>query len=390
MEQQARLTDAVLEYIQGISVIKSLHMSGDKAKKVKNEIEATCFHAIDFEEEMLFPSVLFQSCFGIGISTTIFIGSVLCLDSGVSAAEAIMVFIFAFQIYRPFIALGTQGAIVRVMEASLNRYEKVKEVELIDRDGRDIALDRFDIEFRDVGFSYGESETLTDVSFRIPERSMTALCGESGSGKTTIANLIVRFWDVQQGEVLVGGRNVKEMTCDSLLNNISMVFQKVYLFHDTVAANIRFGRPGATDEEVIEAAKKARCHDFITALPGGYDTVIGEGGSTLSGGERQRISIARAILKDSPIILLDEATASVDPENEKYIQQAIGELVRDKTLVVIAHRLSTIQGADQILVVDGGRIAERGTHDELLSKGGQYKKLWEHRIAARSWKIAPC
>lgn len=217
---------------------------------------------------------------------------------------------------------------------------------------------------------------------------MTALVGASGSGKTTIANLIVRFWDVQQGEVRVGGVNVKTLTCDSLLRNVSMVFQNVYLLNDTISNNIKLGKPDATDEEVVAAAKKARCHDFITALELGYDTLVGESGSTLSGGEKQRISIARAILKDAPIILLDEATASVDPDNEQHIQMAISELVRDKTLVVIAHRLSTIRNADQILVVDGGRLIQRGTHAELMQQGGQYAMLWEKRLTARSWKIA--
>jgi ATP-binding cassette subfamily B protein len=217
---------------------------------------------------------------------------------------------------------------------------------------------------------------------------MTALVGASGSGKTTIANLIVRFWDAQQGAVKIGGVDVREMTCDSLLRYVSMVFQRVYLFHDTIENNIRFGKSDATREEIIAAAKKARCHDFIEALPGGYDTPVGEGGSTLSGGEKQRISIARAILKDAPVVLLDEATASVDPDNEKYIQEAINELVRDKTLIVIAHRLSTIKRADQILVIDGGRIVERGTHDELLANAEQYKNLWRRRQNATGWKIA--
>lgn len=216
---------------------------------------------------------------------------------------------------------------------------------------------------------------------------MTALVGASGSGKTTIANLIVRFWDAQKGAIKIGGVDVQNMTCDSLLRHVSMVFQRVYLFHDTVENNIRFGNPDATREEIIAAAKKARCHDFIEALPDGYDTVVGEGGSTLSGGEKQRISIARAILKNAPIVLLDEATASIDPDNEKHIQEAINALVQDKTLIIIAHRLSTIKRADQILVIDDGRIVERGTHEELLANERQYKNLWQRRQQAKSWRI---
>ena len=387
-EQQSKLTSAVLEYIQGIGVIKSLHVSGDKAKTVKTAVEETCEHAIDFEEEFKRPYIRFSCSFALGTALTVFVGGLLCLGLELSVAMLIVAVIFVFQIYRPIMALSTLTAQIRVMEAALDRYKALQNVEIIDKDGKDIKLDRFDIEFKNVDFSYEQKETLKNISFKVPEKSMTALCGASGSGKTTIANLIVRFWDVQQGEVLIGGRNVKEMTCDSLLENMAMVFQKVYLFQDTIAANIRFGRPDATDEEVIEAAKKARCHEFIMALPENYHTIIGEGGSTLSGGEKQRISIARAILKDAPIILLDEATASVDPDNEKYIQQAINELVKDKTLILIAHRLSTIKNADQILVIDDGKLVQQGTHDELVTQGGQYSNLWKRRVNARSWKIA--
>jgi ATP-binding cassette subfamily B protein len=216
---------------------------------------------------------------------------------------------------------------------------------------------------------------------------MTALVGQSGSGKTTIANLIVRFWDVKQGAITLGGTDIREMTTDCLLKNISMVFQRVYLFHDTIKNNIRFGKPAATDEEIIAAARLARCHEFISALSQGYDTMVTEAGSSLSGGEKQRISIARAILKDAPIVLLDEATASIDPDNEKHIQEAIGELVKNKTLIVIAHRLSTIRQADQIVVVDKGEIVETGRHDDLLEKQGVYHQLWTRRMTARSWKM---
>jgi ATP-binding cassette subfamily B protein len=299
-----------------------------------------------------------------------------------------MVVLFIFRSYLPAMGLVTGAAMMRVMEAGIDRYEKLKEVRILDADGREIPLNSFDIEFENVTFSYEDKETLKDINFTAKERSMTALVGASGSGKTTIANLIVRFWDAQKGKVKIGGVDVRDMTCDSLLRYVSMVFQRVYLFHDTIENNIRFGSPDATREEIIAAAKKARCHEFIEALPDGYDTLVGEGGSTLSGGEKQRISIARAILKDAPVVLLDEATASVDPDNEKHIQEAINELVRDKTLIIIAHRLSTIKRADQILVIDDGRIVERGRHEELLAKDGQYKKLWQRRQKAKSWRIA--
>lgn len=235
-----------------------------------------------------------------------------------------------------------------------------------------------------MNFGYDERQILKDVSFRIPERTSTAIVGPSGSGKTTICSLVARFYDPQGGRITVGGHDLKEFACDGLLSNVSMVFQNVYLFHDTVRANICFGKPDATDEEMIEAAKKARCHDFIMAMPDGYDTVIGEGGETLSGGGKQRISIARAMLKGAPIIILDEATASIDPENEHLIQSAISELTKGKTIITIAHRLATIRNADQILVVEDGRIAECGTHDELIAADGLYRRFVKIREKAEN------
>ncbi len=273
------------------------------------------------------------------------------------------------------------------MEASLDRLETVRETDIIDKDGKDITPPKFDVEFKNVTFAYEKKDIIKDISFSVPEKSMTALVGHSGCGKSTIANLVARFYDVQGGCVRVGDVDVREMTCESLLKNISMVFQDVYLFNDTVLNNLKFGRQNATMEEIEVACKKARCHDFIMTLPQGYESIIGEGGSSLSGGEKQRISIARAILKDAPIVLLDEATASVDPDNEVYIQQAISEMVKGKTLIVIAHKLSSIKDADQILMIENGEIKERGRHDELVQKNGAYSVLWKKRSAAKSWQI---
>ncbi|MFC2822376.1 MAG: ABC transporter ATP-binding protein, partial [Spirochaetales bacterium] len=257
----------------------------------------------------------------------------------------------------------------------------------IDAGGRDISLTNFDILFQNVEFGYDERNVLNDVSFYIPEKTSAAIIGASGSGKTTICNLMARFYDVKSGSISIGGHDVREFTCDSLLKNISMVFQNVYLFHDTIRANILFAKPDAGEEEMIEAAKKACCHDFITALPEGYDTVIGEGGNTLSGGEKQRISIARAILKNAPIIILDESTASVDPENEHLIQAAITELTKGKTIISIAHRLATIENSEQILVIDNGKVAQKGTHEELISQRGIYKNYFDIRAQAEGWSI---
>lgn len=259
--------------------------------------------------------------------------------------------------------------------------------QILDKDGKDIKLEHYDICFDHVSFGYDDRTVLKDISFQIPEHTTTAIVGSSGSGKTTICNLIARFYDVNSGTISVGKTDVRDMTCDSLLSNISMVFQRVYLFNDSIEKNIRFGNPSATHEEVVFAAKKARCHEFIMQLPNGYDTVVGEGGSTLSGGEKQRISIARAILKDAPIIILDEATASIDPENEHLIQQAISELTKQKTVIVIAHRLATIENADQILVVDDGHIAQSGTHNELIRQEGIYKRFVGIREQAEGWNL---
>ena len=248
-------------------------------------------------------------------------------------------------------------------------------------------MSHYDISLEHISFGYGDRRVIHDISLEIPEHTTCAIVGPSGSGKTTLCNLIARFWDVQEGTVRIGGKNVRDYTADSVLEYISMVFQNVYLFHDSVENNIRFGRPEATREQVIAAAKRACCHDFILSLPDGYDTIIGESGSTLSGGEKQRISIARAILKDAPIIILDEATSSVDPENEQALLSAIQELTKDKTLISIAHRLSTVRNADQIIVIDQGRVVQQGKHNELLQKDGIYRKFLSLRTRATGWHL---
>ena len=270
-----------------------------------------------------------------------------------------------------------------VVDSAMNKLEALENVNYIDRDGTDIKPTSYDIEFRDVSFGYDSRIVLHDLNFKIPQNSTTAIVGPSGSGKSTLCNLIARFYDVISGMITIGGTDIRRFTCDSLLKNISMVFQNVYLFRDTIKNNIKIGSPDATDEQIIAAAKAARCHDFIMALPDGYDTVIGEGGSSLSGGEKQRISIARAMLKDAPIVILDEATASIDPENEHLIQEAISALTHGKTIITIAHRLATIENADQILVIDGGTVAQRGTHKELLQQEGTYKKVYPNPRTSR-------
>ena len=305
--------------------------------------------------------------------------------------SVILVVLLSFHIFGSLEPISDCAHVLAVIDDALDHLDALTGESFIDADGKDIPLSKYDIELEHVDFSYGEGgerrQVLKDVTVTIPENTVTAVVGPSGSGKSTICNLIARFYDVDKGSVRVGGHDVREFTCDSLLSNISMVFQNVYLFHDTVRNNICFGKPDATEEEMIDAAKKACCHDFIMALPEGYDTVIGEGGGSLSGGEKQRISIARAILKDAPIIILDEATASVDPENEHLIQAAISELTKGKTIVTIAHRLATIEQADQILVVDDGRVVQCGTHQELVKVPGKYRDFVDIRKRSEGWQL---
>ena len=386
---QSEAVAATLEYVQGISVVKSFNMCDKNLSDIEDAYESNAAASYGVERVFTPLNMTYSMVFRISACMIMLCAGILAVGGDLSFANLAVILIASFTIFNPIEVMGQMTTMIRTMDAALDRVERIKQAKKIDENGRDIPLDSFDIGFEHVSFAYENGNPiLKDVSFSIPQGSMTAIVGPSGGGKTTITRLIARFWDVQEGSITIGGHDVKEFTCDSLLKNMSMVFQNVYLFHDTIENNIKFGCPDATHEQVVEAAKKACRHDFISALPQGYDTVIGEGGSTLSGGEKQRISIARAMLKDAPIILLDEATASVDPENEVHLQQAISALVKNKTLIVIAHRLSTIRDADQILVVDNGKIVEKGVHAELIQQKGIYQKFWNIRQKARNWKLA--
>ena len=404
-EAGRKLSGAVLEYARGLPTVKSFGQGGASVQSMKEaarenrdirlKIEygftpANCGHLLALKTASVFLAA--AACF-------------LCLAGSMEMPVMLMFVFFSFGIFGSLEPVSDSAHVLGIINTAMDQIGALKEGNYIDRDGKDIVLSDFGIEFCHVDFGYEVSPTgregglgreegndagrtvLKDVSFTIPEKTSTAIVGPSGSGKTTICNLIARFYDVQVGSIRVGGHDVREFTCDSLLKNISMVFQNVYLFHDTIRNNICFGRPDATEEEVIAAAKAARCHDFIVSLPRGYDTVVGEGGGTLSGGEKQRISIARAMLKDAPIVILDEATASIDPENEHLIQEAISELTRGKTIITIAHRLATIENADQILVIDGGTVAQKGTHKELLEQEGTYREFVRIREQAEGWHI---
>ena len=382
------LVTQVIEYVQGIAEVKNYSMTDDAAKKL--EAAVTEKQVADTKlEYAVIPWVTMQN---IATKLTGVVMSVMSLkfyfDGTMELLYCIMMMISALLIYESLDSMSAFTALIRNINIAVTKTKAIMDMPPMDIDGAELKPAKRDIELKNVDFSYDRKKIIDNVSLSIPEKTTTAFVGPSGGGKTTLCHLMARFWDVQKGQVLLGGRDVKDYSFDSLMKNFSFVFQSVYLFEDTIANNIRFGMPEAPMEQVIEAAKKARCHDFIMALPDGYQTVIGEGGASLSGGEKQRISIARAIMKDAPIIILDEATANVDPESETELTAAIEELTKEKTIIMIAHRLKTVRNADQIFVVDNGKIVQHGTHQELIGEEGIYKTFVEGRQEAASWKIA--
>ncbi len=384
---QDSMVTATIEYIRGMPVVKAFKRDGVSIEGINNAYKMSKDINMKIEKNYVPYNCLHLFVLKAASVGIVFASAIMATNGAMDIPTMLMMAIFSFVIFGHIEAINNAAHVLEIIDATLDKLDSIGNAEFIDKNSKDMELSAYDIQFKDVTFAYEKREILKNISFTIPENTATAIVGPSGSGKSTICNLIARFYDVDKGSVSVGGINVKEMTCDSLLKNISMVFQKVYLFHDTVLNNIRFGKPEATFEEVVETAKKACCHDFIMSLPNGYETVIGDGGSTLSGGEKQRISIARAMLKNAPIVILDEATASIDPENEHAIQKAISTLVHGKTIIIIAHRLATIENADQILVVDEGQIVQRGTHKELINQKGVYKRFLDIRKTAEGWSI---
>lgn len=387
VESDQKLVSEIMEYVQGIAEVKSYNLFGKQTKKLNKAID----NNVKVNTEMEFAFIPYMTIQNIITKLTgavmMFVSVLLYLNGSMSLMICIGMTICAFMLYSSLEEAGSYSALLRTIDICIDKAQKILDLDTMDIDGKDIIPQNYDIDVNNIEFSYDKRKIIDGISLHIPQKTTTAVVGPSGGGKSTLCNLISRFWDVDGGNIRLGGIDVREYSMDSLMKNFSFVFQNVYLFADTIANNIAFGRENATREEIVTAAKKACCHDFIMSLPDGYDTVIGEGGASISGGEKQRISIARAIMKNAPIIILDEATANVDPENEKELVEAIDALTKEKTIIMIAHRLKTVRNADQIVVVDSGKIAQLGTHTQLMQEGGIYKNFVNARQQAAGWKI---
>lgn len=387
LKVDSTLVEKVLEHIQGIAEVKSYNLTGSASKKLNDAIDENTDCNIELEMTFI-PYMTVQNAVTklTGVAMILF-SIYLYLQGSMTLIVCIAMMICSFMVYSSLEQAGTYSSLLRIVDTSVDKAQEILDIPVMDIEGKDITPANYDVDLKNVDFSYDKRKIINDISIHIPERTTTALVGPSGGGKTTLCHLIARFWDVDKGSVSLGETNVKDYSMDSLMKNFSFVFQNVYLFRDTIANNIRFGQENAPMEQVIDAAKKACCHDFIMELPEGYDTVIGEGGASLSGGEKQRISIARAIMKDSPVIVLDEATANVDPENEKELIDAIEALTREKTIFMIAHRLKTVRNADRILIVDQGKIVQQGKHEELMNQDGIYRRFVNAKELAAGWKL---
>ena len=406
-----QMANVIVEYIGGIEVVKAFSQSAGSYKKYSDAVNYNANYYVDWMHENQKTMSAYNAILPSVLICVLPCGFAFWLSGSLELSTFLSIVIFSLGLIGPIIAAftftddlavlgtnveeisqllnaGNMASLLQMLAASMDTANSIDDTPVMDEKGADITPKSSEIVFNKVDFSYADRKILDQVSFTIPEKTTTAIVGPSGAGKTTMCNLIARFWDVNAGKITIGGTDVRDFKLDSLMKNISMVFQSVYLFADTIENNIKFGCPDATHEQVVEAAKKACCHNFISALPDGYDTVIGEGGGTLSGGEKQRIAIARAMLKDAPIIILDEATSSVDPENKDELQRAIEALTHDKTIIMIAHRLKTVRNADQILVLDNAHIVQRGTHAELIRQKGLYADFVSARQEAIGWKLA--
>ena len=381
------VTEETVEFIHGIHILKSCQTEKQHKTKIMQIFERLQDESIRNELSHLFPMSLFQFWFRAITAGTIFLAGMFFLLNDIDYMRLFLLTLSSFGLFQGIEGMGIFSIFAKMTAQSLKRMDMIDNIPVMSDISGEEEVNQFDISYENVSFAYDSTPVLKGISFNVPEKTTTALVGLSGSGKTTIINLLGRFWDTQQGKIKIGGKEIQNLSYEHLLCNLSFVFQDVMLFQDSILNNIRIGRPSASLEEVVEAAKKAGCHDFIMELQGEYDTVAGEGGSTLSGGEKQRIAIARALIKDAPIVLLDEATANIDIENEVKIQSALQELLKNKTVIMIAHKLSTIQDVDQILVIEDGKISQKGTHNELMKQIGLYKKLWDMQYQTEKWKI---
>lgn len=381
------VTEETVEFVHGIHILKSCQTEKQHETKIMQIFERLQDESIRNELSHLFPIALFQFWFRAITAGTIFLAGMFFLLNDIDYMRLFLLTLSSFGLFQGIEGMGIFSIFAKMTAQSLKRMDIIDNIPVMSDISGEEELNQFDISYENVSFAYDSTPVLKGISFNIPERTTTALVGLSGSGKTTVINLLGRFWDAQQGKIKIGGKEIQNLSYEYLLRNLSFVFQDVMLFQDSILNNIRIGKPSACLDEVVEAAKKAGCHDFIMELPDGYDTVPGEGGSTLSGGEKQRIAIARALIKDAPIVLLDEVTANIDVENEVKIQSALEELLKNKTVIMIAHKLSTIQDVDQILVIEDGSISQKGTHNELMKQIGLYKKLWDMQYQTEKWKI---
>ena len=380
------LVATVLEYVQGIAEVKNYNLTGNSEAKIHSAVEES--KKANFSMEI--PSVcfmFFQFVINKLTGVAVCIAAVYFYFQGtMGLTKCLLMLICSFILFEQLDSAGSFSALFRSIDIGVDKVNKILKVPSMETEGKKIIPENYDVDMENIEFSYGSKKVLDDISLHIPEKTTVAIVGPSGSGKSTLCNLMARFWDVSGGSVRLGDFDVREYNYDSLIANFSFVFQRTYLFSDTIANNIKFGKPDSTMEQIVEAAKKARCYDFIMKLPDGFHTIIGEGGATISGGERQRISIARAILKDAPIIF-DEATANVDPENEKELMEAVEDLTKDKTVIMIAHRLKTVQKADWIFVLENGKIIQQGIHEELVKQDGIYRHFVVERREAAGWRV---
>ncbi|WP_334186119.1 ABC transporter ATP-binding protein [Novosphingobium sp.] len=387
-DMQAEAGARMIEYVQGMAVVRAFNRLASGEESFRAALKDFRDISVRMVVQLTMPLVLFGAVLMLGAPLMILAAGARHLGGHIDLGALIATLVLIFSLYSPLLALISVMELTRMADASLTRIDRIMTAPSAPVPLRPQTPAGFNVAFEAADFSYVAGKpVLTDVGFAVPERTMTAIVGPSGSGKSTILNLLARFWDLDGGRITIGGADIRDIGEEQLHRLITVVFQDVYLFSGTVFDNIAFGRSGASQAEVEAAAQAACAHDFIMALPEGYRTRVDEGGTSLSGGERQRISLARAILKDAPIVLLDEATAAIDPTNERAVQQALARLVADKTLIVVAHKLGTIQAADQILVLDEGGIAERGTHETLLAANGRYTRLWSHRARSARWQI---